>query len=380
MHTAEILKQLISFPTITPKEFGLYGWIEEFLGKDFVYERFDCGEVKNLFAFRDFNPSSEEKKLHFCFSGHIDVVPAGDHWQSDAFKPRISEGYLYGRGAQDMKGGIACFLNALKQLDFQVCNVVFSILLTSDEEGKAVDGTRFVLDTLQKRNFLPDLALVAEPTSENRIADIVKVGRRGSINGTLILNGIGGHVAYPQKCLNPIEALGERLGKIAGVYLDSGDEYFAPSQIIVTDIRGGMELCNVTPSDLKLMFNVRNSTMSDEKKLQDYLENVLEGLSYQLELQTSSKPFLTQSVFFPLLARSVQNITGYAPNPSTSGGTSDARYFASFGVDVLELGVLNDRIHAADERVKIQDLETLKEVFSDFLSTLMRRNDERSQN
>lgn len=370
MKTREILESLISFPTLTPKECGIYRWIEEFLGEGFVCERIDCGEVKNFFAYKDFNPSSKEKKFHFCFGGHIDVVPAGEDWQSDPFIPRISDGYLYGRGAQDMKGGVACFLNAVKQFDSKPCDLILSILLTSDEEGEAIDGTQFVLKELQKRNFLPDFALVAEPTSIQKVADTIKVGRRGSINGVLKIKGIGGHVAYPQKCSNPVELLGERLGKIAGVYLDSGDEFFDPSKIVVTDIRGGMEVCNVTPSDLKIMFNVRNSTASDEKKLKAYLENVLEGLPYELILKTSSKPFLTQSPLFDLLAKSVQKVTGYLPQASTSGGTSDARYFASFGIDVLELGGLNDKIHAIDESVKLEDLEILKEIFLDFLSIL----------
>lgn len=370
MQTQEILEKLLSFPTITPKECGIYQWIEEFLGEGFICERIDCGEVKNFFAYKDFNPSSQHKKFHVCFGGHIDVVPAGENWQSDPFIPRVSEGYLYGRGAQDMKGGVACFLDAIKQFNPKPCDLILSILLTSDEEGEAIDGTQFVLKELQKREFLPDFALVAEPTSIQKVADIIKVGRRGSINGILKINGVGGHVAYPQKCSNPVELLGERLGKIAGVYLDCGDEFFDPSKIVVTDIRGGMEVCNVTPSELKIMFNVRNSTASDEKKLREYLEDVLQDLPYELNLQTSSKPFLTQSSLFDLLAKSVQKITGYAPNPSTSGGTSDARYFASFGVDVLELGGLNDRIHAVDERVKLEDLEILKEIFLDFLSML----------
>lgn len=370
METKEILEKLITFPTLTPRECGIFEWIEGFLGEGFVCERIDCGESKNFFAYKDFNPSSQGKKFHLCFGGHIDVVPAGEGWQSDPFIPRISDGYLYGRGAQDMKGGVACILKAVKQFDYKPCDLILSILLTSDEEGGAVDGTQFVLKELQKRKFLPDFTLVAEPTSIQKVADTIKVGRRGSINGVLKIKGVGGHVAYPQKCSNPVELLGERLGKIAGVYLDSGDEFFDPSKIVITDIRGGMEVCNVTPSDLKIMFNVRNSTASDEKKLRAYLENVLEGLPYELELQVSSKPFLTQSPLFALLAKSVQKITGYTPSPSTSGGTSDARYFASFGVDVLELGGLNDRIHAIDERVKLEDLEVLKEIFLDFLSTL----------
>ena len=384
MEAKEILKKLIAFKTITPRECGIYQWVEEFLG-DFHWERMDCGEVKNLFGFKDFNPSSNEEKFHLCFAGHIDVVPADDGWESDPFVPRESEDYLYGRGAQDMKGGIACFLSALRQFAPKPCNLLVSILLTSDEEGEAIDGTNYVLQRLKERLFLPHFALVAEPTSSKKIADCIKVGRRGSISGQIKIKGIGGHVAYPQKCSNPIELLGDRLGKIAGVNLDCGDEFFEPSKIVVTDIRGGMEVCNVTPSDLKMMFNVRNSTASDEEKLRHYLQSVLEGLPYELAIKTSSKPFLTQSKHFVELARSVEDVVGYVPYQSTSGGTSDARYFASFGVEVLELGVLNDRIHAKNECVRIEDLKSLEKIFLNFLQIqekikLNEDKDERSKN
>lgn len=372
MQVVEVLKKLISYPTVTPKECGIYAWIMEFLGDGFVWERMDCGEVKNLFAYKDFNPNSKNKKFHLCFAGHIDVVPADEGWESDPFAPLIKESYLYGRGAQDMKGGIACFLSALKNFHPIPCDLIVSILLTSDEEGEAIYGTNFMLQELERRGFLPDFALVAEPTSEERIADTIKIGRRGSINGKITIEGVGGHVAYPQKCSNPIELLGERLGRIAGANLDEGDEAFEPSKIVVTDIRGGIEVCNVTPSSLKLMFNVRNSTQSDEDKVREYLEKVLKGLPYHLELKTSSKPFLTRGKNFTLLAQSVENVMGYQPKLSTGGGTSDARYFASFGVEVLELGVLNDRIHAKNERVKITDLESLEEIFLNFLNLQVR--------
>ncbi|WP_027326631.1 succinyl-diaminopimelate desuccinylase [Helicobacter pametensis] len=366
MRVEEILKKLVSFQTVTPNECGIYAWIMDFLGDQFVWERMDCGEVKNLFGYKDFAPTSS-KKIHLCFAGHIDVVPAGDGWESDPFEAIVKEGYLYGRGTQDMKGGIAAFLSAISECDLQNCDLIVSVLLTSDEEGEAINGTRFVLEELKKRDFLPDIAIVAEPTSQSKIADAIKVGRRGSINGILEIEGIQGHVAYPQKCLNPIELLGARLGEIAGVNLDEGDEHFEPSKIVVTDIRGGLEVCNVTPSHLRLMFNVRNSTQSDEQTLRSYLERVLEGLSYTLKLTTSSRPFLTQSRFFEILSQSAKKITGYSPSSSTSGGTSDARYFAAYGVEVLELGGLNDRIHAKNERVKIADLEILQKIFLDFL-------------
>lgn len=369
MLALEILKELIQFKTVTPKEEGIYQWIETFL-QDYQWERMDCNGVKNLFGFKDFNPNCHDHKLHICFAGHIDVVPAGKEWDSDPFVPKESEGYLYGRGAQDMKGGIACFLGALKQFHPLQSNLIVSVLLTSDEEGEAIDGTQFVLHQLKKRNFLPTFALVAEPTSELKIADTIKVGRRGSINGMIRIKGIQGHVAYPQKCLNPIELLGKKLGDIAGIKLDDGDEFFEPSQIVVTDIQGGIGVCNVTPSELKLMFNVRNSTKSDEIKLREYLHHILDGLPYELSLKMSAKPFLTQSRFLDILVQSVQEVVGDVPKASTGGGTSDARYFAAFGVEVLELGVINDRIHAKNERVGIEELRHLEKIFLRFLEIL----------
>lgn len=368
MEVEKILENLIFFPTVTPNECGIYQWIMDFLGDEFVWERLDCGEVKNLFGYRDFAPKKKNKKFHLCFAGHIDVVPAGEGWESDPFVPMIKDGYIFGRGAQDMKGGIASFLGAIQEFEREECDLIVSILLTSDEEGKALDGTKFVLEELEKRNFLPNFALVAEPTSHLKIADTIKIGRRGSINGVIEIEGVQGHVAYPQKCINPVELLGERLGKIAGFNLDDGDDFFEPSKIVVTDIRGGIETCNVTPSKLKIMFNVRNSTASSEDTLRQYLQGILDGLPYHLTLQVSSYPFMTQSLLFDALSQSIEKITGYTPNASTTGGTSDARYFAAFGVEVLELGGLNDRIHAKNECASIKDLETLKEIFLDFLS------------
>lgn len=364
--TKEIVQKLISYPTVTPLECGIFEYIASLL-QGFSYERMDCSEVKNAFFYKDFSPLQKEGKIHLCFAGHIDVVPAGEGWESDPFEAVIKGEYLYGRGSQDMKGGVGAFLDAIIQAQKEgICgNLALSVLLTSDEEGAGVDGTRYVLECLNKENRLPHFALVAEPTSEKVIGDMIKIGRRGSINGKIIIKGVQGHVAYPNKCVNPIELLGKRLGEIAGKNLDDGDENFEPSKIVVTDIRGGMQVCNVTPSDLVMMFNVRNSTLTNQEDIEAYLQSILEGLDYELTLQTSSSPFLTQrdNALIRKLSFCVQNVMGEIPKLGCSGGTSDARYFAPYGIGVAELGACNDRIHAKNECVKLQDLDNLAKIF-----------------
>lgn len=375
--TKEIVQKLISYPTVTPLECGIFEYIASLL-QDFSYERMDCSEVKNAFFYKDFSPLQKEGKIHLCFAGHIDVVPAGEGWESDPFEAVIKGEYLYGRGSQDMKGGVGAFLDAIIQAQKEgICgNLALSVLLTSDEEGAGVDGTRYVLECLNKENRLPHFALVAEPTSEKVIGDMIKIGRRGSINGKIIIKGVQGHVAYPNKCVNPIELLGKRLGEIAGKNLDDGDENFEPSKIVVTDIRGGMQVCNVTPSDLVMMFNVRNSTLTNQEDIEAYLQSILEGLDYELTLQTSSSPFLTQrdNALIRKLSFCVQNVMGEIPKLGCSGGTSDARYFAPYGIGVAELGVCNDRIHAKNEYVKLQDLDNLAKIFKMLIQSFCKEN------
>ena len=363
MSALEILKKLISYPTITPKECGIYDYICSIL-PSFEVMRFDREGTKNLFLIHK-SPNPNAK--HLCFAGHVDVVPAGEGWESDPFVPTLKERRLYGRGAQDMKGGISAFLSALCEDIPQ--DITLSVLLTSDEEGEGTYGTRYVLERLSRLNLLPCFAIVAEPTSENKIADMIKIGRRGSINGVLKIFGNQGHVAYPEKCKNPVEMLGEKLGEIAGKDLDNGDEFFEPSKIVVTDIRGGMEVCNVTPSELKIMFNVRNSTLTDSQRVRKYLETLLYQVPHSLELNVSSLPFITSSDSSAVqkLISSVQMCKGYTPVLGSTGGTSDARFFAQYGVQVAELGVLNDTIHAKNENVNIADLQDLVKIFRSFI-------------
>lgn len=373
-----LLKDLVKLPSITPQECGIYTMIKEKFSQiqtplleSLVIEQENNG-VKNLFYL--FYPKGADigELPHLCFAGHIDVVPAGENWQYEPFSAKEVDGYIYGRGTQDMKGGVSAFVSAICQsLESQSLeNCMFSILLTSDEEGDGIYGTKIMLEELQKHSLLPHCCIVAEPTSTHHTGDTIKIGRRGSINGTLIIEGKQGHVAYPQKCLNPIELLGSRLGLLAGVNLDNGNSYFEPSKLVITDIRGGMEVVNVTPQNLKIMFNVRNSPLSNEYSIRNYVEGVLDTLPYTLTLKTSSLPFITQSntELVKSLNAVIETKVGKKAELSTSGGTSDARFFSAFGVKVVELGVPNDRIHAINERVKIDDILILHDIFIDFLA------------
>lgn len=374
-----LLKNLVKLPSVTPQECGIYAIIKEKLSQiqaplleSLVIEQ-ENNNVKNLFYL--FYPKGGDISTlpHLCFAGHIDVVPAGENWQYDPFTAKEVDGYIYGRGTQDMKSGVSAFVSAVCQsLESQtLTDSMLSILLTSDEEGDGIYGTKIMLEELQRRHLLPHCCIVAEPTSTHHTGDTIKIGRRGSINGTLVIQGKQGHVAYPQKCLNPIELLGSKLGLLAGVNLDNGDRHFDPSKLVITDIRGGMEVVNVTPQNLKIMFNVRNSPLSDEVSLRKYIENVLDTLPHTLTLKTSSLPFITDNSteLVKSLNAVIETKIGKKAELSTSGGTSDARFFSAFGVKVVELGVPNDRIHAINERVAITDIITLHDIFIDFLAT-----------
>ncbi len=357
MNTKELFLKLLGYKSITPDDAGSLDFIEKYM-VGFNAIRVDKNGTKNLFLYKKFGEGE-----HLCFAGHVDVVPAGDGWSSDPFKPIVIDGYVYARGAQDMKSGVCAFLQACKNVtNFKG---TLSIVLTSDEEGDAKNGTIEVLKYLKNRNFLPDFALVAEPTCTEVFGDTIKIGRRGSINGILEVFGKQGHAAYPEKSINPINLISPLLDKLAGHNFDNGDENFAPSQLVVTDIRSGMEVTNVTPGYLKLMFNVRNSTKTDKKDIQDYIEHLFSGLDYKLTLFQGAKPFVTSrdSKIVKLLQDTTFNITKKKPILSTSGGTSDARLFAEFGVKTVELGVINDRIHAVDERCKLTEVEDLEKIF-----------------
>jgi len=353
----ELFKKLVSTKSETPDDGGLLDFIAEYLS-DFEAVRIDIEDVKNLFIYKKFGEGE-----HLCFAGHVDVVPAGEGWDSDPYEATQRDGYIYGRGTQDMKSGVAAFLQAVKEA--KEFNGTLSLLLTSDEEGEAVNGTVKVLEYLKANDMLPDVCVVAEPTCEERFGDAIKVGRRGSINGYLKVKGKQGHAAYPEKAINPIHLLSQPLSKMAGVDLDDGDEFFAPSKFVVTDIRSGMQVTNVTPNELNMMFNVRNNTKTDQESIKAFVAKNLEGIDYELRLTQGSYPFKTDTdtKLVRKIDEAIESVTGIKPKHSTAGGTSDARFIAPMGVDVIEFGVKNDTIHSVNERTTKEEVEDLYRVF-----------------
>ena len=353
----DLFLKMLSAKSITPDDGGLLDFIAKYLS-DFEAVRVDRGGVKNLFLTKKFTDGE-----HLCFAGHVDVVPPGDGWSSDPFTPKIEDGLIYARGTQDMKSGVAAFVAAIKEL--KSFNGRLSILLTSDEEGDAIYGTKVVLDYLKENNLLPDFAIVAEPTCEEVFGDAIKIGRRGSNNGVIKVFGKQGHAAYPSKAINPVNLIAPILPKIAGVNLDNGDEFFEPSQFVITDIRGGLEVTNVTPGLVKLMFNVRNSTKTTPKDIENFVNRNFKGLNYEFELKPSAKPFMTNpdSKVVKVLTKAIKDECGIDTKLSTAGGTSDARFFGEYGVATVEFGVINDTIHAPNERTSINEVESLYRVF-----------------
>jgi succinyl-diaminopimelate desuccinylase len=358
----DLFLKLLSFESITPDDAGSLAFIEAYLpGFEAIWV--NEGGVKNLFLYKKFGEGD-----HLCFAGHVDVVPPGNNWESDPFVPLIKEGKVYARGTQDMKSGVAAFVQTLRETAH--FDGTLSVLLTSDEEGEATHGTVIMLEHLKKIGMLPDYCVVAEPTCEERFGDAIKIGRRGSINGYLTIHGRQGHAAYPEKAINPVHQVAPLLAQLAGVNLDNGDDDFAPSQMVITDIRGGMEVTNVTPGELKIMFNVRNSTKTTQETVRAHVEKVLEGLDFELRLTQGSYPFVTQrdSKIVKQMQESIRKVTGEETKLSTAGGTSDARFMGAFGIDVVEFGVINDTIHAPNERTTIDEVKQLYQVFTDIVA------------
>jgi succinyl-diaminopimelate desuccinylase len=365
MKQIELFKKLLKFKSITPDDDGAFEFITKYLGNSWKCISLDIKDVKNRFYYKKFNETSQ----HLCFAGHIDVVPPGDGWNNNPFNPIEKNGKIIARGAQDMKSGVSASLYSCKHATF--FDGVLSILLTTDEEGDAINGTVKMLEYLKINDLLPNFAIVAEPTCEAVFGDIIKIGRRGSINGYLTIKGKQGHAAYPKKSINPIHQISNIIGTIAGKYLDSGDEFFAPSQLIITDIRAGMQVTNVTPNKLDLMFNVRNSTKTTQNDIEQLIDNNFNKLDYTFKITQSSYPFMTNqnSKIVSKINKSIKNVTNIQTKYSTAGGTSDARYFGQYDIDTVEFGVINDTIHSINEQTTIKEVENLTKVFEDLIST-----------
>jgi len=369
--TLELTCELIKRPSITPEDAGCQKLLAERLEKlGFKIEHLRFGEVDNLWARR-----GEEKPL-LVFAGHTDVVPAGslEQWQFPPFEPTISEGYLYGRGSADMKGGIAASMIAVENFIAKKPNHSGSIgfLITSDEEGKAIDGTVKVIEYLKEKGEHLDYCLLGEPSSKTNVADEIKNGRRGSLTGRLKIKGIQGHVAYPHLAKNPIHLFSETMSKLCEETWDQGNEFFPPTTFQVVDIHAGNGVTNVIPADLKIMFNFRYGTASTADSLKERVEKLLSNLDYELNWESAGLPFLTSKGKLIEAAReSIKEICGFETILSTSGGTSDGRFIAPNGTEVLEIGLSNATIHKVNECANIADLEKLALLFERILEKIL---------
>ncbi len=313
-----------------------------------------------------------------CFAGHTDVVPPGplEEWHSDPFAPAIRDGMLYGRGAADMKSGLAAMVTACE--DFVGSNPhhrgSIAFLITSDEEGPSVDGTRRVVEVLRGRGETIDWCLVGEPSSENVLGDTIKIGRRGSLSGRLTVHGVQGHIAYPQLADNPIHALAPALTELTSRTWDQGNRHFQPTTFQVSNIAAGTGAPNVIPGELKARFNLRFSTEQTIETLQATVEGILRrhGVKYSLDWFISGYPFLTvPGVLSAAACRAVEEELEVSPKLSTGGGTSDGRFIAPMGAQVIELGVINATIHKANECVRVEDIERLRRVYRRTLELLL---------
>lgn len=338
----------------------------------FRVEPLKYGTVENFWATRGSGGPV------FCFAGHTDVVPTGplEEWKSDPFVPTIRDGVLFGRGAADMKSGLAAMITATE--DFVRAHPdhrgQIAYLITSDEEGPSVDGTKRVVETLRARGQRIDWCLVGEPSSESAIGDTIKIGRRGSLSGRLTVHGIQGHVAYPQLAENPVHTLAPALAELTSRVWDQGNEHFQPTTFQVSNLNAGTGAPNVIPGELKARFNLRYSPVQTLESLREIVEGVLKkhGVRYTLEWYVSGEPFFTPPGDLSQAAvRAIQDATGRSPKLSTGGGTSDGRFIAPLGAQVVEIGVTNATIHKVNESVRLTDIDALHRIYVGVLRGLL---------
>jgi succinyl-diaminopimelate desuccinylase len=313
-----------------------------------------------------------------CLAGHTDVVPAGprDQWHSDPFEPTERDGILYGRGAADMKSSLAAFVVAIEQFvaGHPDHRGSIALLLTSDEEGDATDGTVRVVEALKARGETIDCCIVGEPTSAIRLGDTLKNGRRGSLSARLLVKGVQGHVAYPEKVKNPIHLAAPALAELAAMRWDEGNEYFPPTSFQISNIKAGTGATNVVPGVLEVLCNFRFSTASTVDGLQGRVHALLDahGLEYEIHWTLGGRPFLTpRGRLVEVLTESVRSVIGVEPELSTSGGTSDGRFIADICAEVVELGPVNASIHKVDEHITVADLEPLAAIYRSALERLL---------
>lgn len=371
--TLELSKDLISRPSVTPEDFGCQTLLADRLSKiGFKIEHMRFGETDNLWARRGIDGPL------FTFAGHTDVVPTGPekNWKHPPFEPTIDNGMLYGRGTADMKSSIACMVTACERFINQHPdhNGSIAFLITSDEEGPAHDGTVKVIETLENRNEKIDWCLVGEPSSTNKVCDVIKNGRRGSIGCTLKVKGKQGHVAYPHLAKNPIHEFAPVLKIMAETEWDQGNEFFPPTTFQVSNIHSGTGATNVIPGECEIVFNFRFSTAITDTQIKERVEALLNehNVEYDIDWALSGQAFITErGELVNATQKAIKDICGYETELSTAGGTSDGRFIAPTGAQVVELGPLNATIHQVDECVAVKDLDILSNVYEKMLVNLL---------
>jgi succinyl-diaminopimelate desuccinylase len=371
--TLHLARALIARPSVTPDDAGCQEMIAERLrASGFTIETMQSGVVSNLWA----RHGTESPLL--CFAGHTDVVPPGPlgEWHSPPFDPVERDGQLYGRGAADMKTAVAAFVTASEAFlrAHPSHRGSIALLITSDEEGVATDGTVKVVERLAARGERIDYCVVGEPTSVERLGDTVKNGRRGSLSGRLVVRGIQGHVAYPHLARNPVHALAPALADLTATEWDRGNEHFPPTTWQVSNIRGGTGAANVIPGEVEVLFNFRFATSSAPDHLERRVHAILDrhGLDYAIEWTLAAQPFLTErGALVDAMRESIRAATGVEPEVSTTGGTSDGRFIARICPQVLEFGVRNASIHKIDEHVALAEIEPLSAIYRGVLDRLL---------
>ena len=371
MSNLELLQKLIKIESVSPNDNGCFDVIkQQFDGLDFSFEETNYKNISNLII-----TNGDSKNKTFCFLGHTDVVPPGpeSEWSVPPFSGEIIDNKIYGRGAADMKGGVACFISALKEFLSENKDPSFNImvLLNSNEEGKLENGKvdRVINEMIDKDKFI-DFCLIGEPSSSKKVGDVIRIGRRGSLSGNLKVYGIQGHVAYPKQALNPILGIGKTLEELKNMEWDRGNENFEPTSFQVSNIKSGTGAENVVPGVLEMTFNFRFSPESSPDGLKEKFEALLKesDLKYDVSWTLSALPFLTaKTEFIDIVKSSIKEINNIDTKIDNGGGTSDGRWVAPMGSEIVELGPLNKTIHQIDEHVDIEDLSTLKEIYKKIL-------------
>ena len=371
--TLELVQQLITQRSVTPDDGDCQALLRKRLALlGFAFERISNNGVDNMWARRGITAPV------IAFAGHTDVVPTGplEQWQSDPFQPTIRDGKLFGRGAADMKTSIAAFVTATERFVAKYPDHPGSIgfLITSDEEGPAVDGTTLVVNAMRARGELLNYCIVGEPTCVDKLGDTIKNGRRGSLSGKLTIKGVQGHVAYPHLAKNPIHVAAPALAELAATSWDNGNEYFPPTTWQVSNLHAGTGATNVIPGSAEVLFNFRFATVSTPGSLKERLENILKKhrLEYELAWELGGKPFLTpRGKLVEAIGAAIQSVTGAAPEISCTGGTSDGRFIKDICEELIEFGPINASIHKLNEHVNVADIEPLSEIYFKTLENIL---------